>query len=91
MGDRDAGHAHAFMTGLASRITGRPELTTDALGMYSDAVFDAFARTGVDYAEVHKVYANYESATGRQEAVCTGCHKKPVFGSPRLERAGTSD
>ncbi|MCC6320384.1 MAG: IS1 family transposase [Phycisphaerales bacterium] len=90
MGDRDSGHAHALMDDLASRIIGRPELFTDALGAYADAVFDAFARTGVDYATIHKVYDNIETALGRQEAICTGCKKRSVFGSPRLERAGTS-
>ncbi len=91
MGDRDESHAHAFMHDLASRLIGRPDITTDALGVYADAVFDAFARTGVDYAQVHKVYKNNPVAPGREEgATCIGCDKKSVFGSPRLERAGTS-
>lgn len=90
MGDRDAGHAAAFMRDLAGRIVNRPDLTTDGLGLYSDAVFDAFSRTGVDYAQVHKTYENVETAPGRQEAVCTGCSKRSIFGSPKLEKAGTS-
>lgn len=89
MGDRDAGHATAFMHDLASRISGRVELTTDALGIYAEAVLEAF-QFRADYAQVHKVYKNVELAPGRQEAVCTGCSKKSVFGSPRLEKAGTS-
>ncbi len=90
MGDRDAGHAHAFMNDLASRLAFRVDLTTDALGVYANAVYDAFSRTGVDYAQVHKVYKTVATAPGREEAVCTGCTKKSVFGTPRLERAGTS-
>jgi IS1 family transposase len=90
MGDRDASHAYAFMQDLASRLIGRPELSTDALGLYSDAVFDAFARTGVDYTQVHKVYKSVPVAPGREETVCIGCDKKPVFGSPNTAKAGTS-
>lgn len=90
MGDRDSGHAHAFMHDLASRLAVRPELTTDGLGVYADAVFDAFSELGVDYAQVHKEYKNIETAPGRSEAVCTGCSKRVVFGSPNIDRAGTS-
>lgn len=90
MGDRDSTHAHALMDDLASRLIARPELSTDALGHYAGAVFDAFSRLGVDYATIHKVYKNVVTAPGREEAVCTGCIKSSVFGSPRLERIGTS-
>src|SRR5262249_7382161 len=37
-----------------------------------------------------KSYETIESAPGRFESVCTGCSKRPVFGAPRTERAGTS-
>lgn len=89
MGDRDESHAHAFMQDLASRLIGRPDLSTDGLGVYRDAVYDAF-KGQVDYAQVHKVYQTIETAPGRQEAVCVGCEKRSVFGSPRIERSGTS-
>ncbi|MBK9188497.1 MAG: IS1 family transposase [Phycisphaerales bacterium] len=89
MGDRDESHAYAFMQDLASRIVGRPDLTTDGLGVYRDAVFDAF-HGAVDYAQVHKVYQNVEVGPGRVDAVCAGCDKRSVFGSPKIEKAGTS-
>jgi IS1 family transposase len=89
MGDRDAGHAAALMDDLASRVSGRVELSTDALGIYAPAVFNAFENR-VDYSTVHKIYETIETAPGRQEAICTGCKKHSVFGSPRLEKAGTS-
>lgn len=89
MGDRDAAHARAFMEDLASRLTNRPDITTDALGVYAEAVFNAFAGE-VDYAQVHKSYENIQTAPGRTEAICTGCSKRSVFGSPRLELSGTS-
>lgn len=89
MGDRDGVQAAALMDDLASRVLGRVELSTDALGAYREAVFNAF-EDRVDYSTVHKVYETIETAPGRQEAVCTGCTKHSVYGSPRLERAGTS-
>lgn len=91
MGDRDAGHAHAFMADLASRLAVRPELTTDALGLYANAVFDAFARLGVDYCTVHKDYGRFpEDGHHYSPPQCTGIKKASVFGSPRVERCGTS-
>ncbi|MEX2218115.1 MAG: hypothetical protein WD749_05090 [Phycisphaerales bacterium] len=89
MGDRDAAHAAALMDDLASRVYGRVDLTTDALGAYREAVFNAF-ESRVDYTAVHKSYQTIETAPGRHETICTGCTKKSVFGSPRVERAGTS-
>lgn len=91
MGDRDAGHASALMHDLASRLVARPELTTDSLGAYSDAVFDAFSRLGVDYAQIHKSYGRLsDEGHHYSPPQCTGCEKRSVFGSPRLERVGTS-
>jgi hypothetical protein len=79
------------MCDLAGRLASRPELTTDALGLYASAVFDAFERLGVDYAQVHKEYGTMpEEARRYSPAQCIGCTKKPVFGSPRMERVGTS-
>lgn len=89
MGSRDSLHAAALMDDLASRVVGHVDLTTDALGAYREAVFNAF-ETRVDYTAVHKTYETIETAPGRHESVCTGCTKTPVFGSPRVEHAGTS-
>lgn len=91
MGDRDAGHAHAFMHDLASRLASRPQLTTDALGVYKDAVLDAFSRLGVDYAQVHKVYRTEPGAETRYSpSVCVGCEKKAVSGRPLSSDVSTS-
>jgi len=92
MGDRDSDHAWAFMQDLAGRLIGAPDLTTDALGLYADAVFDAFQRLGVNYGQVHKIYKNAPGQNpGHPEgSVCIGCTKRSVFGSPALEKSGTS-
>lgn len=91
MGDRDAGHAAGFMNDLASRLIAKPHLSTDALGVYADAVFDAFARLGVDYLQVHKSYGRLQDEGHRYSPPqCTACKKRAVFGSPRHELGGTS-
>lgn len=90
MGDRDPAHAHAFVQDLASRLIGRTELSTDALALYSMAVFDAF-QTAIDYGQVHKVFKTTTPDASRLPgAVCIGCDKRSIIGSPRLERIGTS-
>lgn len=81
MGDRDGGHAHAFMCDLASRLVARPQLTTDALGIYAGAVLDAFERLGVDYAQVQKIYAKVDADDHRYSPPqCIACEKRAIFG-----------
>jgi IS1 family transposase len=55
VGDRGKRAAHEFMQDCAERITGRPQITTDALRHYANAVEDAFG-ANVDYAMLHKLY-----------------------------------
>lgn len=71
MGSRDKEHAHAFMQDLAGRVVVRPQLTTDALGLYAKAVRDAFGSRGVDYAQsTRNTAANWPTrpATARRSA-----------------------
>jgi IS1 family transposase len=91
MGDRDAGHAHAFMHDLASRLRDRPQLTTDALGVYAEAVLDAFDRLGVDYAQVQKIFGQSRADERRYSPPqCIGCRKQAVYGRPRRPHVSTS-
>jgi IS1 family transposase len=55
VGQRSAECAHAFMQDLASRLSNRIQLTTDAFPQYRNAVFEAFADQ-VDYAVLDKNY-----------------------------------
>jgi IS1 family transposase len=54
LGDRGKDSAFAFVLDCAERIIGRPQLTTDALKVYPDAVEEGFG-TNVDYAQLHKI------------------------------------
>jgi IS1 family transposase len=57
VGPRDGGSATELMQGLAGRLSGRPQVTTDGLSVYVGAVEDAFD-AGVDYAQLQKIYAS---------------------------------
>jgi IS1 family transposase len=54
-GKRNAENTQFFMADLASRIVGRPQITTDALQFYRAAVELAFA-PDVDFAQIEKKF-----------------------------------
>jgi len=91
MGKRDMAHASAFCRDLASRVVVRPQLTTDALGIYAKAVKDAFGAKGIDYAVVHKVYSREVLDEARYSPPqCIAITKKRVYGKPLKVDATTS-
>jgi hypothetical protein len=64
------------------------QLTTDAYRLYLTAVDNAFG-TEIDYAQLHKIYSS--ESTGRYSpAVCIGCKKNEVSGSPDPKHISTS-
>ncbi len=91
VGDRDQDHAKAFMHDLASRLASRPQLTTDALGIYQPAVKEAFNDLGCDYAILHKTYAaSTDEPHHYSPPKCVGCYKEAVMGRPVRENVSTS-
>ncbi len=88
IGHRDAVHAKALMNDLASRVVGQVEISTDSLASYPDAVFGAFGNRA-HYGQIGKTVQIVRDEDGRKtEKIST--FKRSVFGSPRLERTGTS-
>lgn len=94
MGDRSAATGVPFMEDLASRLTGRIQLSTDGHAVYPEAVEIAF-KGEIDYATVVKEYAN--TPTGDKAAhvryspgVCTGVIKSRVVGEPDENLMSTS-
>jgi hypothetical protein len=55
VGDRGRHSAYNFMRDAAFRISGRPQITTDAHRPYLQAVEDCFGMEA-DYAQLHKIY-----------------------------------
>ena len=90
VGPRDGGTAMAFMDDLADRITDRPQISTDGLKAYREAVDYAFGGD-VDFAQIIKEYGkNNQDDRKYSPATCIGMEKVVVQGSPDLDTANTS-
>lgn len=90
VGPRDSETAHRFVSDLAARLAGRPQITTDGLKVYVDAVEDAFGAE-VDYAQLVKLYGADPSEEKRYSpAKCIGCEQHTVTGTPDRKHVSTS-
>jgi IS1 family transposase len=88
VGGRSTDDAHEFMRDVASRVSGRVQISTDGLSHYPPAVVAAFGED-VDLAAVIKQFSS--QPTGRYSpAVCIGCEKKTVLGEPEQKHISTS-
>ncbi|MFO1037403.1 MAG: IS1 family transposase [Geminicoccaceae bacterium] len=90
MGDRSAATAKEFMLDLASRLTTRPQITSDGHSAYPEAVEEAFG-SDVDFAQLQKVYATPIDGQKRYSPPeCVGCKREVVAGNPDPEHISTS-
>jgi len=96
VGKRDAYHAKAFMSDLASRITNRVQISSDALQAYEDAVERGFG-ANVDYGQIVKTYsvtplgnASAPAAVRYSPAEVVKVEKTVVAGAPDVNRITTS-
>jgi len=90
VGQRTQTCATAFMQDVRERVVGRPQITTDALKVYANAVDRAFGMD-VDYAMLEKDYATPpEAETRYSPAVCVAAEKIAVWGNPDPEHISTS-
>jgi IS1 family transposase len=91
VGSRDAGCATEFLQDVASRLSGRVQLTSDGHKMYLSAVEDAFAGA-VDFAQLVKIYgaAPEGSEVRYSPAECLGAEKHAVVGCPDPLHISTS-
>lgn len=79
------------MQACADRIVGRPQITTDSLKVYPNAIDHAFG-SEVDYAMLHKIYGDPSEDELRRysPATCIGCDMKVVNGDPDPRHVSTS-
>jgi IS1 family transposase len=92
IGSRDSETGVHFMRDLASRLTERIQLTTDAFSSYRALVGDAFKQT-FDYALLIKIFSNPggKGANGKYSpGERCGTRKQEVRGSPADEHISTS-
>lgn len=91
-GGRNARAAQVFMNDLAQRLVDRVQLTTDGLGLYRQAVDEAFG-SDVDFAQLVKVFGETPGAGPERKyspPVCTGAIKTPILGDPDERKISTS-
>ncbi len=90
VGKRDAENTNAFVADLASRLTTRPQITSDGLALYIDAIEASFGRD-VDYGQVIKSYEAEPAGAGRYSPPkVSQVEKAIVFGNPDLDSMSTS-
>ena len=90
VGGRTTGWATDFMLDCASRIVGKPQITTDAHKPYLKAVEEAFGGDA-NFAVLHKVYGYSDAPDSRYSpGTCIGCDMKTVSGVPDPKHVSTS-
>jgi IS1 family transposase len=92
VGKRDHESANAFVADVAGRMTGRVQISADALGAYVNAIENVYG-ADVDFAQVIKTYFHDDSIIAERkfsapEVVVT--EKKRVIGRPDMSLASTS-
>ena len=90
--DRDGQTALAFMDDLRDRLEDRPQLSTDGLKAYREAVEGAFGGD-VDFAQIIKQYGKMPGEDNERRyspPVVTSIEKWRVEGDPDMQKANTS-
>jgi IS1 family transposase len=93
VGDRTSENAREFLGDLASRLSERPQISTDGLAAYAGAVFQTFEKLGVDYAQVDKIFAKAPGRTAEARyspPACIGIRKTVRMGDPDPAHISTS-
>ena len=83
-GERDGQTALAFMDDIRSRLENRPQLSTNGLVVYQEAVEGAFGGD-VDFAQVIKQYgkeSGEDNECRHSPPVCTDIEKRRIEGQP---------
>ena len=89
VGERTMDDAEVFLTDLASRMTGRIQLSTDGHRIYEGTVGPSFANN-VDWAQIQKHYATAPGLGKYSPPVCTGTKRRVLKGDPDPDRISTS-
>jgi len=89
VGERTMDDAEIFLTDLASRVSGRIQLSTDGHRIYEGTVGPSFERN-VDWAQIQKHYASPTDQGKYSPPVCIGTKRRVVRGDPDPDRISTS-
>lgn len=92
VGKRSARNANEFVADVSKRIKNRPQISTDGLKAYVDAVELAFG-SEVDYGMIVKNYSQEAGKTPERRyspAKITFVDKYPIAGNPNMDLVSTS-
>jgi IS1 family transposase len=92
VGKRTATIANAFVSDVASRMTNRVQLSSDALRAYVEAVELAFG-ANVDYGQIVKSYGQDDSRTPERKyspPQVISAEKRMISGAPDMDLVSTS-
>ena len=93
IGARNGFNCYEFMKDLASRLTGRVQLSTDGLRWYQDAVDRVFG-IDIDFAQIVKTFGKVSvdpsAAVRYSPATITSSTKQVVVGDPDPKHISTS-
>jgi IS1 family transposase len=91
IGKRDRYHANDFIADLASRLVSRPQISSDALAAYKDAIERAFG-SEVDYGTVIKTFTHTDLEATRRYSPpdVLKVKKAAVQGDPDMSLCSTS-
>ncbi len=88
-GKRDEHTCQSFLARLDAATTGRCQVTSDGLGLYTYNVPFALG-SGVDFAQLVKKYSTTQAETRYSPASIIGIDKTPRFGNPDMDHVSTS-
>jgi IS1 family transposase len=93
VGKRDHATAHTFVSDVASRLENRPQISTDGLSVYADAIEDAFGMN-VDYGMIIKNYGTDQGEHHQERRysapAITFVEKREIAGHPDMDLVCTS-
>jgi len=93
VGKRAHQTAHTFVKDVASRLENRPQISTDGLPVYVDAIDEAFGMD-VDYGMIIKNYGTDQGEHHQERRysspAITFCEKREIAGHPNVDLICTS-
>lgn len=87
VGERNGVNARVFLRDLQRRLSNRVQLTTDGHTMYLTAVEEVFEETGIDYAQLDKIYG----AADRPKSAEARYSPPKIVGTKVIHRRGDPD
>lgn len=93
VGKRDSYHANMFMEDLASRVTNRPQISSDCLVAYREAVERGFG-SSANYGQIVKTYSvtnpSKEATVRYSPSEVVKVEKTVIAGNPNIDTITTS-